>query len=93
MDEKGTLPLCLTRIIFPDSARAAYSHPIAKLGPTGLRQWLLRVLPAQAESRENKLTSATEGVFSFLYMKDGGSVYDDVHPRERGCRSARRNVS
>ena len=33
MDEKGTLPLCLTRIIFPDSARAAYSHPTAKLGP------------------------------------------------------------
>ena len=35
MDEKGTLPLCLTRIIFPDSARAAYSHPTANLGPKG----------------------------------------------------------
>ena len=33
---------------------------------------------AQTESRENKLTSATEGVFPFLYMKEGCSVYGEV---------------
>jgi len=33
---------------------------------------------AQTEAAGNKLTSAIKGVFLFLYMKDGGSVYGEV---------------
>ena len=83
----------LTRIIFLLLSAWLIRTRSPNSALKGLRQWLLRVLPAQTEAAENKLTSARGAFFLFLTMKDGCSVYDNAHPRERGRGSALRNVS
>ena len=83
----------LTRIIFLLLSARLIRTRSPNSALKGLRQWLLRVLPAQTEATENKLTSARGAFFLFLAIKDGGSVYDNVHPRERGWPGPLRNVS
>ena len=77
----------LTRIIFLLLSARLIRTRSPNSALKGLRQWLLRVLPAQTEAAENKLTSARGAFFLFLTMKDGCSVYggtgdSKMHPLE-----------
>ena len=53
-----------------DGVRAAYSRRTAKLGPTGLKQWLLQALPAQTKAVENKLNQVRGDISIFCLLKD-----------------------
>ena len=65
---------------FPDFARAAYSHPTGKLGPTGLRQCLLRVLPGCTKRLENSRTQPQGDPFSFPGVRPNNPLRSPAPP-------------
>ena len=64
-EERKKVPLRRTHC-FPASARAAYSHLTGQLGPPGLKQGLLQVLPSAVRSC-GKQANAPDGDFLSLF--------------------------